>query len=98
MLLRCESGELDAELGTWWSDFIEGDRDEREALMDAANPRGKPRSGDAPKKRRRRKSSGGSGSDGGSDGGSEGGSDAGGSDAGNSGGSASGAPDRPPST
>jgi len=33
LLLRCASGELDAELGDWWSDFIEADNPQREALL-----------------------------------------------------------------
>jgi poly(A) polymerase len=33
LLLRCASGELDAELGEWWSDFMAGDAAEREALL-----------------------------------------------------------------
>jgi poly(A) polymerase len=49
LLLRCESGELDAAIGQWWSDFIDGDHAEREALLSQG---GKERNG--PKKRRRR--------------------------------------------
>ncbi|EKS68677.1 MULTISPECIES: polynucleotide adenylyltransferase PcnB [Caballeronia] len=49
LLLRCESGELDAAIGQWWSDFIDGDHAEREALLSQG---GKDRN--APKKRRRR--------------------------------------------
>jgi poly(A) polymerase len=48
LLLRCESGELDAELGQWWTDFIDGDFAAREALLSQG---GKER---APRKRRRR--------------------------------------------
>ncbi|SDB83032.1 polynucleotide adenylyltransferase PcnB [Paraburkholderia lycopersici] len=48
LLLRCESGELDAEVGQWWTDFIEGDGAERETLLSQG---GKERS---PRKRRRR--------------------------------------------
>ena len=50
LLLRCESGELDASVGQWWTDFIEGDAAAREALLTQG---GKDR---APKKRRRRSS------------------------------------------
>ncbi|MFP4905002.1 polynucleotide adenylyltransferase PcnB, partial [Paraburkholderia sp. BR14261] len=48
LLLRCESGELDAEVGQWWTDFISGDNAERETLLAQG---GKERS---PRKRRRR--------------------------------------------
>ncbi|TFW33265.1 polynucleotide adenylyltransferase PcnB [Massilia horti] len=33
LLLRCESGELDKELGDWWTAFAEGDSAERERLI-----------------------------------------------------------------
>jgi len=33
LLLRCASGEIDAELGDWWTAFMEGDGPEREALL-----------------------------------------------------------------
>ncbi|QAU33614.1 polynucleotide adenylyltransferase PcnB [Janthinobacterium sp. 17J80-10] len=33
MLLRCESGELDADLGQWWTDFMESDGPGRETLL-----------------------------------------------------------------
>jgi poly(A) polymerase len=36
LLLRCESGELDAELGEWWTAFAEGDTAERERLQSTA--------------------------------------------------------------
>ncbi|MDR5736611.1 polynucleotide adenylyltransferase PcnB [Caballeronia sp. LZ016] len=49
LLLRCESGELDAEVGQWWTDFIDGNHEQREALLTQG---GKDRN--APKKRRRR--------------------------------------------
>jgi poly(A) polymerase len=53
LLLRCESGELDAELAQWWTDFMNGGGAEREELLarkpaDGASPAG------APKKRKRR--------------------------------------------
>jgi len=50
LLLRCESGELDASVGQWWTDFITGDAGARESLLSQG---GKDR---APKKRRRRSS------------------------------------------
>jgi poly(A) polymerase len=33
MLLRCESGELDAGVGEWWSAFYEGETNDRERLI-----------------------------------------------------------------
>jgi len=45
LLLRCESGELPAELGTWWTTFAEADNETRQAMLEADN---------APKKRRKR--------------------------------------------
>ena len=47
MLLRCECGEADAELGLWWDEFQEAS-DERRAEMLLPDTRG-------PKKRRRRR-------------------------------------------
>lgn len=71
LLLRCESGELEADVGQWWTDFIDGDPGAREALLSggAREPRAKPR-------RRRR---GGRGAGGGGGEGSDGGGRAGGS-------------------
>ena len=46
LLLRCESGELDMEIGEWWTKFQEADAHERERML-------MPDSG--PKKRRRRR-------------------------------------------
>jgi len=43
--LRCDSGEIDAEIGDWWRRFQQADSQEREAML-------KPESG--PKRRRRR--------------------------------------------
>nr|WP_294840656.1 polynucleotide adenylyltransferase PcnB [uncultured Methylotenera sp.] len=45
LLLRCESGELPAELGTWWTTFAEADSETRQAMLEADT---------APKKRRKR--------------------------------------------
>jgi poly(A) polymerase len=55
LLLRCESGELDAELGNWWATFYGGDVGERERLVNAAR---EPAAGGAAaaKKRPRRRS------------------------------------------
>ena len=33
LLLRCESGEIDMELGEWWTAFYDGDASERESLL-----------------------------------------------------------------
>jgi poly(A) polymerase len=37
LLLRCASGEIDADLGDWWTAFYEGDETEREQLVASAN-------------------------------------------------------------
>ena len=36
LLLRCESGEIDMEIGEWWTAFYEGDAVERERLLTTA--------------------------------------------------------------
>lgn len=46
LLLRAESGEIDAELGDWWTRFQEAEEDERAAMLKADS---------SPKPRRRRK-------------------------------------------
>jgi len=46
LLLRAESGEVDVELGDWWTRFQEVDDDARESMLKADS---------APKPRRRRK-------------------------------------------
>ena len=53
LLLRCEAGECDAELGEWWTNFLEADAAEREGLQQAVVERGSAPS--APKRRRRRR-------------------------------------------
>jgi poly(A) polymerase len=35
LLLRCASGEIDVEIGEWWTAFINGDADERERLINS---------------------------------------------------------------
>lgn len=45
LLLRCDSGEIDAELGTWWTAFAEAKPEERTAMLLPDN---------IPKKRRKR--------------------------------------------
>ncbi len=52
LLLRCASGEIDQEIGDWWTDFIDADGPEREALL-ARKPAD---DGAAPAKKRRRRS------------------------------------------
>jgi poly(A) polymerase len=54
LLLRCESGELDAELGAWWTAFMEADGPGREELL-ARKPRAEGETAAAPKKRVRRR-------------------------------------------
>ena len=48
LLLRAESGEVDAELAEWWSDFLDADGETRAAMLLPQKP-------DEKKKRRRRK-------------------------------------------
>ncbi|MDB5728427.1 MAG: pcnB [Noviherbaspirillum sp.] len=56
LLLRCASGEIDAEIGEWWTAFMEADGAGREALLaKKPQPEG---AAPAPRKRRRRKSKG----------------------------------------
>ncbi len=45
LLLRCDSGEMDADLGTWWTTFAEAKPDERTSMLLPDT---------APKKRRKR--------------------------------------------
>ena len=52
LLLRCASGELDAELGEWWSAFYEAESGERERLVTQANAR--PAGGEKKKRAPRR--------------------------------------------
>jgi poly(A) polymerase len=51
LLLRCASGEIDAEVGEWWTDFIAADGPGREELL-ARKPKTE---GDAAPKRKRRR-------------------------------------------
>jgi len=53
LLLRCESGELDAEVGEWWTAFMEADGPGREELL-TRKPRADGEAA-APKKRARRR-------------------------------------------
>jgi poly(A) polymerase len=50
LLLRCASGELDAELGQWWTEFQVADEETRSKMLLTET---------APKKRRRRRKTGG---------------------------------------
>ena len=50
LLLRGESGEIDAALGTWWTEFIDADDAGRNALVNGLSAR----DGQAPAKKRRR--------------------------------------------
>ncbi len=51
LVLRCDAGELPAELGDWWTEFLDAAPDERAALIARASENG---SGTGPRKRRRR--------------------------------------------
>jgi poly(A) polymerase len=53
LLLRCESGELDAEAGEWWTAFMEADGPGREELL-TRKPKADGEAA-APKKRARRR-------------------------------------------
>jgi len=50
LVLRCESGELDAEIGDWWTKFQDAETDTRESMLVADTGPAKKR-----RKRRRRK-------------------------------------------
>ena len=52
LLLRCASGEIEEELGTWWTSFMLADEEDREILMNTQQTSLAPSS--ANKKRRRR--------------------------------------------
>jgi poly(A) polymerase len=54
LLLRCASGEIDAEIGEWWTAFMEADGPGREELL-AKKPRDEGEGHPAKKKRRRSK-------------------------------------------
>jgi poly(A) polymerase len=51
LLLRCASGEADAELGDWWTEFMHADGEDRESLL---NRKPETDTEGAPKRRRRR--------------------------------------------
>jgi poly(A) polymerase len=52
LLLRCASGEIEEELGTWWTSFMSADEEDREILLTRQNTSLAPST--ANKKRRRR--------------------------------------------
>jgi len=52
MILRVDAGEASAELGAWWTSFIDGDADARKALLERT-----PAGSAGPRKRRRRRPS-----------------------------------------
>lgn len=53
LMLRCDAGEMSAELGEWWTEFMDAAPDERAALIARANEQGSSGSS-GPRKRRRR--------------------------------------------
>ena len=53
LLLRCASGEIDAELGEWWTAFYEGDEATREDLIATAGQSSSSGSAGAASKRKR---------------------------------------------
>ncbi len=54
MLLRCTAGEINAELGDWWTDFMSSDAAGREELLNKHNRSGGSANAPAKRKRRRR--------------------------------------------
>ena len=50
LLLRCASGEINHEIGDWWTEFMAADGPEREALINRKPAEEQP----LPRKRRRR--------------------------------------------
>ncbi|MFP5390559.1 MAG: polynucleotide adenylyltransferase PcnB [Gammaproteobacteria bacterium] len=63
LLLRCQSGELDMELGDWWTAFYEGDGMQREQLLASASSSGSggPKRKRSPRRGGRNRASGGEG-------------------------------------
>jgi poly(A) polymerase len=53
LLLRCASGEIDSEIGEWWTAFIAADGPGREALL-AQKPKSEGQGAAAKKRPRRR--------------------------------------------
>ena len=75
LLLRCASGEIDSEIGEWWTDFMDADGGGREALL---NNKTRPAEAGAAKKRPRRRGGRGRTGEGGGSGGESGGGSSGG--------------------
>ena len=73
LLLRCASGEIDGEIGEWWTAFYEGDEIAREELLASANraPEGGPKKKRAPRRGNRSKGAAGAAEGGGDSGGGE---------------------------
>ncbi|PWF54718.1 polynucleotide adenylyltransferase PcnB [Massilia glaciei] len=57
LLLRCQSGEIEMELGEWWTAFYEGDISEREHLVETAHAAPGPKRKRAPRRSPRNKQS-----------------------------------------
>ncbi|MES3024600.1 MAG: polynucleotide adenylyltransferase PcnB [Pseudomonadota bacterium] len=57
LLLRCQSGEIEMELGEWWTAFYEGDISEREHLVETAHAAPGPKRKRAPRRAPRNKQS-----------------------------------------
>jgi poly(A) polymerase len=53
LLLRCASGEIDRELGDWWTAFYEGDESIRAELVSAASSGGSKKKKAAPRRGRK---------------------------------------------
>jgi len=53
LLLRCASGEIDAEIGEWWTGFINGDAEQREQLINSKPKSSGPAAAKKRKPRRR---------------------------------------------
>jgi poly(A) polymerase len=56
LLLRCASGEIEPELGQWWTAFYEGDATERETLLSTALSAPGPKRKRAPRRGNRNRS------------------------------------------
>jgi poly(A) polymerase len=55
LLLRCASGEIDSEIGEWWTDFMEADGSGREELLAKKPAATSTGTATAPAKKRRRR-------------------------------------------
>ncbi|HEX5344509.1 MAG TPA: polynucleotide adenylyltransferase PcnB [Duganella sp.] len=77
LLLRCASGEIDAEIGEWWTAFYEDEASREDLISSASQPSGGGNGGAGGAKRKRGPRRGGRNRSGGGRGGEGGGSDAG---------------------